>query len=93
MFQGAAVDGMYCRLAILINIDFEYMLLNYRWIAGLLVWVTIYAVLTSLGFCKFKNRLTLFIIKLLCNAAMLEKAGRSTQGKRADSDRAVNKGQ
>jgi len=27
-----------------------------RWIAGLLVWITIYAVLTSIGFCKFKER-------------------------------------
>lgn len=55
VFQGAAVtDRMHCRLTIPINIDCEYLLLYYRWIAGLLVWITIYAVLTSIGFCKFK---------------------------------------
>ena len=53
----AVTDGMYmyCRLTILTNIDYEYLSLYYRWIAGLIVWITIYAVLTSIGFCKFKK--------------------------------------
>ena len=56
VFQGAAAMArMYCRLKILITSDWKYFLLYHRWIAGLLVWITIYAVLTALGFCKFNK--------------------------------------
>ena len=74
VFQGAVViDGMHCRLAIhvYINIDREYSLFYCRWIAGLLVWITIYAVLTSIGFCKFKERDWIFYQTFSCSVMLL----------------------